>query len=106
MYKLVQIDDAAENAFVRSIGNAGFGTGAEFHIGGTDSAVDGAWLWEGSVQFWQGGSAGMPVGGRYTHWDLGEPNNSGGNEDCAHMKVDDLWNDQSCGNLLRFICRR
>jgi hypothetical protein len=106
MYRMVQIEDAGENAFVRSIGDAGFGTGVDFHIGGTDSVVEGAWLWDGSVQFWQGGPAGVPVSGRYRNWDPSEPNNSGGAEDCALMKVDGTWNDQFCGNGLRFICRR
>jgi hypothetical protein len=107
MYKLVQIEDLAENQYVRSFANGVFGI-VGFHIGGTDATTEGAWVWEGTTdQFWQGTANGMPIGGRYTNWDGGEPNDSSAAEDCTEMKADGLWNDISCvGTALRFVCRR
>jgi hypothetical protein len=105
-YKLVEIDDAAENAFVRTAGDAAFGTGVELFIGGSDLTTEGTWVWDGGDPFWQGASGGAPLGGHYTSWNAGEPNNNNGSEDCAVMRADGTWNDYGCGNSLRFICRR
>jgi hypothetical protein len=104
MFKLVQIDDAAENAFVYNLAVGTFGN-VDIHIGGTDSVVEGTWVWDGSVPFWQGLSGGMPIGNRYANWEPGEPNSSG-TEDCAEMRSGGRWNDDDCGAAQRFICRR
>lgn len=104
MYKLVQIESAAENAFVRNTATAVFGN-VDLHIGGSDGAVEGTWVWDGSDPFWQGGSGGAPIGNRYASWNAGEPNDDG-TEDCAEMKPGGVWNDASCGDSQRFICRR
>lgn len=106
MYKLVQIENMAENVFVRNAANSAFGNNTTLHIGGNDLTTEGAWVWDGSDPFWNGGGNGTPVNNRYTNWDGGEPNNSGGVEDCLEMKVDGLWNDLSCTNITRFACRR
>ncbi len=107
MFKLVQIDDAVENAYVRNAATAVFGT-VDIHIGASDSVTESLWTWEGSGDtFWQGGPApgGVPVGGRYANWEGAEPNNSG-DEDCAEMRPSGQWNDDDCGDAQRFICRR
>ncbi len=104
MYRLVQIDDAAENVFVRQTANAAFGS-VDIHIGGSDLAIESTWVWDGGDPFWQGGSGGMPSGGRYANWASGEPNNNGA-EDCAEMLPNGLWNDTDCTDGYRFICRR
>lgn len=43
-----------------------------------------------------------------TSWARREPNNSGGHEDCAHIKSKDgtklLLNDQECSDNLTYIC--
>ena len=42
----------------------------------------------------------------YTNWNGREPNNWGGNEDCACMKGNGgQWNDLNCHNHLRFVCK-
>jgi hypothetical protein len=81
--KLVSIDDAAENAFVKSH------VGLDSRIGASDQSTEGAWLWDnGSVQFWSGASFGSAVGGNYANWATGQPNNGGlGREDCALLSA-------------------
>ncbi|AKT44079.1 lectin-like protein [Chondromyces crocatus] len=36
----------------------------------------------------------------------GEPNDAGGNEDCAEMRADGRWNDVPCTGSRRFACKR
>jgi Lectin C-type domain/Putative metal-binding motif len=104
-YTLVQIDDAGENAFVRATATALLGTGP-IHIGASDLAAEGTWVWEESGEpFWQGGSGGVSVGNRFESWDPGEPNDDG-TEDCGELGANQLWNDSGCGDSQRFACRR
>ena len=106
LYKLAEIDDGAENLFLRTTADNMFG-GGDFHIGGTDMAIEDLWVWDGGPQFWQGGSAGTTVGGRFANWVATEPNDSNGNEDCAELKTGGGWNDTNCTtDLQKFICRR
>lgn len=37
-------------------------------------------------------------------WGAGEPNNAGGNEDCAVQRNDGLWNDLNCASAQRIAC--
>lgn len=104
-YRLVEIEDAAENAFVRAAADLAFGGTVDVWIGGSDSAAEQQWTWDGSVPFWQGNENGAAVGGKYASWSPGEPNDDG-TEDCAEMKPGGTWNDVGCGEGQRFICRR
>jgi hypothetical protein len=70
-----------------------------------DLAGEGQWRWAGGDPFWTGGPGGQPVGGHYASWRPGEPNDDG-TEDCAEMKPEGGWNDDSCGSGQKFICRR
>ncbi|WP_437527526.1 lectin-like protein [Sorangium sp. So ce726] len=38
-------------------------------------------------------------------WDASEPNDAGGNEDCAVMKANGRWNDATCSSSYRYACR-
>lgn len=38
-------------------------------------------------------------------WNNNEPNNSGGNEDCATQISNSLWNDVPCGRSYRYACQ-
>jgi hypothetical protein len=99
--KLVSIDDAAENAFVKSH------VGLDSRIGASDQSTEGAWLWDnGSVQFWSGTSFGSAVGGNYANWATGQPNNGGlGTEDCALLSaITGHWSDVSCTTGYWYVC--
>ncbi|HTE22428.1 MAG TPA: C-type lectin domain-containing protein [Candidatus Limnocylindria bacterium] len=95
---LVTITSQAENDYVaeRLLGDG--------WMGATDQAVEGDWRWvsgpENGTLFWQGlgGEGGAAVGGNYSNWASGEPNDSS-DEDCAQFYVDDAtWNDLHCVN--------
>ena len=62
-------------------------------IGGTDAASEGTWAWSPS---------GTPLS--YTNWNVGEPNNVGGNEHCLAAVYTGGWNDASCDILLKYVC--
>lgn len=90
---LARVRSAGANEAIRAV-SAGGGW-----IGATDQAAEGDWRWTvGNAQFWQGLAAdnpttpGMPVGGLYTNWNGGEPNDSG-NEDFAEIVGSGGWND-------------
>ncbi len=72
-------------------------------IGASDAGTEGDWKWvtgpESGTSFWAGlwlGNGGAPVGGLFSNWGGGEPNDSGG-EDCAMYYPGNQWNDQTCG---------
>lgn len=98
---LANITSQLENDFVNALapGNA--------WLGGSDTAVEGTWVWtsgpEAGQQFWQGAAGGFAPGGAYENWGGGEPNNSGGNEDHFHMRADGFWNDQNAGTSYNYI---
>ena len=64
-------------------------------MGGSDSAVEGEWRWLDGTQFWQGDAAGSAVGGQYTNWDAGEPNNflTGDEDGLTIVQANGGWND-------------
>ena len=100
---LATITSSAENTFIsgRLTGDGWFGA--------SDAATEGTWKWvtgpEAGTTFWQGTGSGSTVGGNYAHWNTGEPNDSGGNEDCAETYVSSgFWNDLNCtGNTLGYV---
>ncbi len=92
---LATITSASENSFVAArLLNQGW-------MGASDAAAEGSWRWvtgpESGTLFWTGASGGSVASGQYASWNSGEPNDSGGNEDCAQYLVGGgLWNDLPC----------
>ena len=94
-YKLVQVDDAREDAFIfGEMRMRGFG---DTWIGLTDQGDEGAWKWSDGTAL------------AYTHWDSGEPNNGGqSGEDCGLIMASDgrasEWDDRPCDGPRTFVC--
>jgi hypothetical protein len=103
-FRLVRIDDQAEHTYVRTTATAAIGN-ADLWIGASDTAVEGAWVWPDGLQFWAGGSGGIPVNGLFESWGSGEPNNDGA-EDCGELRASNDWNDVACNELQVFVCER
>ncbi len=90
---LLRIDDAAENAAVAGLPEPQSPIGGGWFIGLTDAGARGAFVWV------DGG------GLSFASWLAGEPNDAGGNEDCAEMEqAGGGWNDIPCDLERAFIC--
>ena len=95
---LATITSAAENSFVASRlqGDGWMGAG--------DIDTEGDWKWltgpEAGTSFWSGAAGGSAVGGAYSNWSTGEPNdynNGVPGEDCAQFYLaTGKWNDLPC----------
>ncbi|XP_042291261.1 lactose-binding lectin l-2-like [Thunnus maccoyii] len=91
---LVSIHSMEEEQFVRSL-IMNFDTAEGFTwIGLDDIPKEGSWMW----------SDGCAV--KFVFWDEGQPDNSGGNEDCVHTnhRIDRTWNDLPCSYTLPSVC--
>ncbi|MEY4396862.1 MAG: hypothetical protein RLZZ40_618, partial [Actinomycetota bacterium] len=115
---LAHITNRAENDFVASETGA-----SNIWIGATDAAVEGQWRWSGATITGEsdfvfgtysnsngttnsatpsstasGWGVNSWYSGRYAGWSSGEPNNWGGNEDCAvtNWGSSGQWNDLDC----------
>ena len=71
------------------------------------SHVDGAWIGFNDIHREKHFVWVNPAGhnNRYTNWRRGEPNNSGGNEDCTAVikSWNGQWNDENCNTKKAFI---
>ncbi|WP_319479445.1 lectin-like protein [uncultured Draconibacterium sp.] len=96
---LVTVTSQEENDFVaEKLG------GAQGWMGANDATNEGAWRWvtgpEGNEDsgagrlFWNGSAVG------YTNWNVGEPNDSEGNEDYGQFVTSGAWNDLSETHVL------
>jgi hypothetical protein len=96
---LVRIDDAAENAFVRSV------VSGNTWIGANDRSSETEWRWaqrpsDNGPQFWNSLTA-APVNGLFRAWGSGEPDLF----DCGQIGSDGTWRDADCSqNGFGFVC--
>ncbi|KAM3656320.1 hepatic lectin-like isoform X3 [Ammospiza caudacuta] len=67
-----------------------------FWIGLTDRNSEGNWEWVDGTDYKSS----------FTFWREGEPNDSGNNEDCAHLWISGKWNDVHCTFECFFVCKR
>ncbi|XP_077048329.1 hepatic lectin-like, partial [Agelaius phoeniceus] len=67
-----------------------------FWIGLTDRNSEGNWEWVDGTDYKSS----------FTFWREGEPNDSGKNEDCAHLWISGKWNDVHCTFECFFVCER
>jgi len=58
-------------------------------------------LERGSSWIWQDGRTTS-----YSRWNSGEPNDSGGNEDCVSQNSAGTWNDINCASSFYYVCNR
>lgn len=96
---LVTVDDADEAAFTATVLT---GLDADAWASGNDLATEGDWKWHDGTSFWSGAAGGSAVGGAYTNWNSGEPNDSSG-EDFLEIKPSGMWNDNDAENTELFL---
>ncbi|XP_045188208.2 perlucin-like protein [Mercenaria mercenaria] len=95
--QLIEIEDADEDNYILSQAR---NINKSFWIALSDLQLEGTWVWMNSKA--------QLVQGAYSNWRPGQPDNSGGDENCAnledsfHMK----WNDLSCHTVQNYICER
>ncbi|XP_072174209.1 macrophage mannose receptor 1-like [Diadema setosum] len=71
----------------------------DYYIGLGDRDTEGVYTWTDGTPF------------DYRNWDLNEPNDRGGTEECVHVRgpyvtPSGVWNDVSCDALYSFICEK
>ena len=91
-YHLVSMGSSAENTWVDDTADS-YST-SKWWMGLNDIDSEGTFAWD----------SGESVS--YTNWHSGEPNDSGGNEDCGQLNrwTDYTWNDEPCSSSFRYIC--
>jgi hypothetical protein len=89
---LAGIDDAAENTYILNRVAAVIGSGTNYWIGLNDAATEGTYVW----------TSGQPFS--YSNWQAGQPDDSGGNEDYAHVwTTAGTWNDAQPSTTMRYL---
>nr|XP_022310810.1 secretory phospholipase A2 receptor-like isoform X2 [Crassostrea virginica] len=85
---LVEIENQAENDFVRDLLN-----GENTWLGGNDRTTEQTWEWSGNLSAWN-----------YTNWRKDQPDDY--REHCVMMYTDGTWDDRHCSIALPFVCEK
>uniref|UniRef100_A0A3Q3KAZ2 C-type lectin domain-containing protein n=2 Tax=Monopterus albus TaxID=43700 RepID=A0A3Q3KAZ2_MONAL len=91
---LVSIHSLKEQNFVKALVKKFNQAERHIWIGLSDTHKQGRWMWsDGSAVY-------------FVFWNVGEPNNAGGNEHCVHgtLSLDMKWNDLLCSQTFAFVC--
>ena len=105
--RLARVDDNLENNWIQQTANfsASMMRREGLWLGGFEPTIDGDWHWTDGAAFWSGDSNGMAVGGLFTNWEKGEPNNANGPEACLSMPLNGTtWFDWQCTSAQYFVC--
>ncbi|KAM9838267.1 lactose-binding lectin l-2-like [Aulostomus maculatus] len=91
---LVSIHSVDEDKFVTSLIKNFDPVQGFTWIGLSDTQKEGAWMW----------SDGTAVD--FTSWNEGQPDNTGGAENCVHTNLGNLliWNDHQCSQTFPSVC--
>jgi hypothetical protein len=92
-YHLADVEDAAEGDWIWGVAEGLEPAWGWWH-GGNDRTTEGVWAWDGGAT------------STHTDWRTAEPNDFGGNEDCALFADDGAaaWNDKGCTTTLPYVC--
>ncbi len=102
--KLATIKNAGADAAIASIALTDSWFGAADNNSLISGSSEGNYYWIDGYPFWTGGQAGSAVGGAYTNWETGEPNNLGGENCLLKYSSNGKWNDYGCGNGRHYVC--
>ena len=87
---LAVITSAAENAAITNyLQTTGYTNWV--HLGATDNAVEGTYVWETGEAF------------VYLGWEIGQPQ-GGSSENCCVTRYDGKWHDVNCNSLVGYLC--
>ncbi|XP_042855634.1 mannose-binding protein C-like [Penaeus japonicus] len=81
--------NAGENSFLASLVTSG-----SFWLLADDASTEGVWENTDTDEV-------LP----YANWIPGQPDNGGGNEDCAEINSNAEWNDLPCGSSRSYACQ-
>ncbi|VDI42117.1 Hypothetical predicted protein [Mytilus galloprovincialis] len=93
--KLNQIQNSNENSWIKKTITSKL-VKQQYWLGAADHLKEGDWRWMNDLSKVQ-----------YSGWHPNEPNNYGGNEDCALISIAHSslsWNDGTCKSSLGYIC--
>ncbi|KAK7909504.1 hypothetical protein WMY93_014188 [Mugilogobius chulae] len=87
---LAVVHNSATNTFLRTVANR-----KNIWIGFSDAQYNNYWFWANGERT------------RYTKWCRGQPDNAGGNQNCAYLNYgSNCWYDLICTYRLPYICER
>ncbi|CAC5389919.1 unnamed protein product [Mytilus coruscus] len=94
--RLAEVQTKAQSDLLMNLAKTN-GPGQSYWLGGRDDVIEGIWMWASTDRAFN-----------YTDWYPGQPDNSGGNENCVHMYAawSLKWNDDPCKTAYRFICEK